>query len=94
MTLLISVFFLVFSLFMTSKESFQFECAIQFFNTSCAVDEFIKIFSDDKIHIPLFDLNNESIKFVKKDFVYKAIKQNHYRIINNDLIDFLKRNNM
>ena len=56
--------------------------------------EFIKIFSDDKIHIPLFDLNTESIKFVKKDFVYKAIKQNHYRIINNDLIDFLKRNNI
>jgi len=56
--------------------------------------EFIKIFSDDLNYIPLFDLNNESIKFVQKDFVYKAIKQNHYRIINNDLIYFLKRNNI
>ena len=56
--------------------------------------EFIKIFSDDQNHIPLFDLNNESIKFVQKDFVYKAIKQNHYRIINNDLLEFLKRNNI
>ena len=47
--------------------------------------EFIKVFSDDKTHIPLFDLNNESIKFVKKNFVYKAIKQNHFRIINKDI---------
>ena len=54
--------------------------------------EFIKKFSDDLNYIPLFDLNSESIKFVQKDFVYKAIKQNHYRIINNDLLHFFKTN--
>jgi len=56
--------------------------------------KFINLFSNDKQYIPLFDLLDESIKFVEKDFVYKAIKQNHYRIINNDLIDFLKINNI
>ena len=56
--------------------------------------KFINLFSDDKQYIPLFDLISESIKFVQKDFVYKAIKQNHFRIINNDLIEFLKSNNI
>ena len=57
-------------------------------------DQFIKLFSDDKNYIPLFDLLNESIKFVKKNFVFRAINQNHYRLINDELIDFLKKNNI
>tara|TARA_Y200000002_G_scaffold382034_1_gene397762 strand:- start:73 stop:2064 length:1992 start_codon:yes stop_codon:yes gene_type:complete len=57
-------------------------------------EQFIKLFSDDKNYIPLFDLLNESIKFVKKNFVFKAINQNHYRLINDELIDFFKRNNI
>lgn len=52
--------------------------------------KFIDEFSNDKNYLPLFDIIDESIKFVKKDFVFKAIKQNHYRIINNELINFLK----
>jgi hypothetical protein len=54
----------------------------------------INLFSDDKQYLPLFDPVEETIKFVQKDFVYKAIKQNHYRIINNDLIDFFQSNNI
>lgn len=57
-------------------------------------NQFINEFSNDKNYLPLFDLFDESIKFVKKDFVLKAIKQNHYRLINNELINFLKKNNI
>lgn len=56
--------------------------------------EFTQLFSDDLNYIPLFDLISESIKFVQKDFIYKSIKQNHYRIINSDLTKFLERNNI
>lgn len=55
---------------------------------------FINLFSHDDEYIPLFDPNTESIKFVEKVFVYKAIKQNHFRIINTDLIHFLKTNDI
>ena len=37
--------------------------------------EFIKIFSDDQNYIPLFDLNNESIKFVKKTLFIKLLNK-------------------
>jgi hypothetical protein len=55
--------------------------------------EFQKELSYDDEHLPLFDIMTNEIKYVHKSNIYKSIKQSHYRVLNEDLINFLKKYN-
>ena len=50
-----------------------------------------KELSYDEEYLPLFDIINNEIKFINKTNIYKSIKQSHYRVLNQDLINFFKK---
>ena len=52
-----------------------------------------KELSYDEEYLPLFDIINNEIKFINKTNIYKSIKQSHYRVLNQDLINFFKKYN-
>jgi len=56
-------------------------------------NNFKKELSYDDEYLPLFDVMNTEIKFIYKTNIYKSIKQSHFRVLNNDLINFLKKYN-
>ena len=49
--------------------------------------------STDDNFIPMFDIINESIYFIEKTEIFKLIIHNNFRVLNEDLINFLKKNN-
>ena len=53
--------------------------------------DFQKELSYDEEYLPLFDIINNEIKFINKTNIYKSIKQSHYRVLNQDLINFFKK---
>ena len=55
--------------------------------------DFQKELSYDEEYLPLFDIINNEIKFIHKTNIYKSIKQSHYRILNQDLVNFFKKYN-
>ena len=62
-------------------------------NYKSYLDETKKIISDYNVtKIPLFDINNFKIFFVKVEDVYTMIKINNFRPLNKDLIEFLSNN--
>lgn len=56
-------------------------------------NDFKKELSYDDEYLPLFDIMSTEIKFIYKTNIYKSIKQSHFRVLNNDLINFLKKYN-
>lgn len=53
--------------------------------------DFQKELSYDEEYLPLFDIINNELKFIHKSNIYKSIKQSHYRVLNQDLINFFKK---
>ena len=55
--------------------------------------ELKKELSYDDNYLPLFDIMNTEIKFIKKSNIYKSMKQSHFRVLNQDLINFFSKYN-
>ena len=56
------------------------------------MDKFKKELSNDKIYLPMFDIINDKIYLIHKNYIFKSIKHNNMRVLNKDLINFLKNN--
>ena len=56
------------------------------------IEDFRKEMSVDDMYFPLFDINNERIRLVRKDNVFNFIKNYNFRVLNKDLIEFLNSN--
>lgn len=48
--------------------------------------------STDNDYLPMFDITSNSILFIFKNYVLKAIKNNNMRVLNEKLVNFLKNN--
>lgn len=55
--------------------------------------ELKKELSYDNNYLPLFDIMNTEIKYIHKSDIYKSIKQSHFRVLNQDLINFFNKYN-
>ena len=49
--------------------------------------------SKDTDYIPMFDIINDKINLIHKDYIFKSIKYHNMRVLNDKLIKFLKDNN-
>lgn len=56
------------------------------------IEDLRKEMSVDDIYFPLFDINNNKIRLIKKDNVFNFIKNYNFRVLNEDLINFLDNN--
>jgi len=56
-------------------------------------DKIKKELTKDEIYIPMFDVINDKINLIHKNYIFKSIKYNNMRVLNNQLVNFLIDNN-
>jgi len=56
------------------------------------LDKFKYELSKDDTYLPMFDIIDEKIYLIHKNYIFKSIKHNNMRVLNNNLIDFFENN--
>ena len=57
------------------------------------IDKFKEDLSNDQNYLPMFDIINDKIYLIHKNYIFKSIKHNNMRVLNHNLITFFKNNN-